>query len=130
LEAKLQNLADEIDRRVKGDPFGNFPDVRRLPPFTRGGYKRIGWFPKQEAPAQANFWYFLWFAYEHQREWTDWRQKEGEAEILVFAGMWTRQKLEPLRDAIRKTCGPLLGSGFELLQHKNVPALSIYVDVP
>ena len=40
--------------------------------------------------------------------------------------MWPgRQKLELLRDAVRKACGSLLGSGFELQHSKGMSGLAV-----
>jgi hypothetical protein len=126
LETKLQNLADEIHRQVVADPFANLSDVTRRPPFTVSGYKGIGWIPKQEAPTQAGFWYFLGFAYGRQPDWAIEPEKEGEVEIVAFAGMWPgRQQLEPLRDAVRKTCGSLFASEFELQHTKDMRGLAV-----
>jgi hypothetical protein len=129
LEAKLQSLTGEIDRQVVADPFASVPNVtRRPPPFTtiRSGYQGIGWAPKGENPASASYWYFLGFNYGRQPAWAIETQNEGEAEVLVFAAMWPgREKLEGLREVVRKTCGSLLAAGFELQHSKDMRGLAI-----
>jgi hypothetical protein len=127
LEKKLQNLADEIHRRVIADPFARVPDVTRRSPFTTGGYKGVAWAaPKEETISNASYWYFLGFAYGRRADWAIERQNEGEVETLVFLGMWPgRDKIEGLRDAMRKSCGSLLAAGFELQHSKDMRGLAI-----
>ena len=126
LDEKLRDLADEIHRAAV-DPFANDPDFTRHPPFLLSGYYGIGWSPtKQGGFPKANFRYFLGFAYGFQPDWLFEHQKEGEAEALIYAVMWPGpEKLDRLRDALRKTCVSLFANGFKLLHSKDMKGLAV-----